>query len=455
MIEQTVFENMTIVNALIQIIRQALNSQLSDDFWKNCETHLNYLRSQLGLTNFQILFVSILVERSCAMSCDDFASYLNITAFEVRTHGNELDELVNKKWVTQEVSTLRDEIEYKLAPEVATALVNNQVFVPTDVEPDVEDFHNNAADDDYADDEYDFYVGDTDDRNDSNDNNDAAADECTLFRCRSHEEIQKKSLFFNPSEQQQIERLTKLLGVKKFGSIQSRLEKEGMRKGFACLFYGGPGTGKTETVLQIARQTGRDVLQVDMSMLRSKWVGESEKNISNVFAYYRYLCDTSEVMPILFFNEADAIISKRKEDVESSVDKMENTMQNIILQEMEDLDGILISTTNLMCNFDSAFERRFLYKIEFHKPELAVKARIWKSMLKKISKKDAYYLATQFDLSGGQIENVARKRTVNYVLTGKYATLNEIEDFCRTETLGNSQKPYRIAGFSAYTEKVE
>ena len=116
MIEQTVFENMTIVNALIQIIRQALNPQLSDDFWKNCETHLNYLRSQLGLTNFQILFVSILVERSCAMSCDDFASYLNITAFEVRTHGNELDELVNKKWVTQEVSTLRDEIEYKLAP---------------------------------------------------------------------------------------------------------------------------------------------------------------------------------------------------------------------------------------------------------------------------------------------------------------------------------------------------
>ena len=437
---QTVFENMTIVNALIHIIKQAQNSHLSDEFWKNCETQLAYLRSQLGLTNYQILFVSILAERNCAMTCDDFASYLDITAFEVRTHENELDELVAKNWAIPGFDTLSDEIEYELEPAAVTALVNNQVFIPkeaistTDVEPKIED---------------------TDDSFDSYDNNDDDADEDTLVTRRSHEEIKKKSLFFNPSEQQQIKQLTSLLGVRKFRSIQRRLETEGMRKGFACLFYGAPGTGKTETVLQIARQTGRDIIQVDFSTLRCKWVGDSEKNIRKVFAYYRNLCDNSEVKPILFFNEADAIISKRMENVRTSVDRMENTMQNIILQELEDLDGILIATTNLTSNLDRAFERRFLYKIEFHKPELAVKAKIWNSMLKKISKKDACYLATQFDLSGGQIENIARKSTVQYVLSGRYATLNEIEDFCRSETLDNRQQPHRIAGFSAYTEKVE
>ncbi len=99
-----------------------------------------------------------------------------------------------------------------------------------------------------------------------------------------------------------------------------------MRKGFACLFYGAPGTGKTESVLQIARQTGRDIMQVDIAGMRDKYVGESEKNIKAVFQNYRELCKKSEVMPILFFNEADALINKRTERIEHSVDKMDNAM---------------------------------------------------------------------------------------------------------------------------------
>jgi len=220
-----------------------------------------------------------------------------------------------------------------------------------------------------------------------------------------------------------------------------------MRKGFACLFYGAPGTGKTETVLQIARQTGRDLMQVDIAGLRDKWVGESEKNIKEVFARYRKLCKNSEVMPILFFNEADAIINKRTENVEHSVDKMDNAMQNIILQEIEDLDGILIATTNLTSNLDKAFERRFLYKVEFHKPDTDVKTKIWCSMLKDISIEDAHQLASHFDFSGGQIENIARKRTVDYILSGKFASLTEIEDYCRAELLAD-KKQRKPIGFS-------
>ena len=254
---------------------------------------------------------------------------------------------------------------------------------------------------------------------------------------KSHNAIKEKVLFFNSSEQTQIARLTSLLSTDNFPSVQQRLEEEGMRKGFACLFYGAPGTGKTETVLQIARQTGRDIMQVDIAGLRDKWVGESEKNIRDVFTRYRRLCKSCEVMPILFFNEADAIINKRTENIEHSVDKMDNAMQNIILQEIENLDGILIATTNLTSNLDRAFERRFLYKVEFHKPTTDVKAQIWRSMLKDISTDDARQLASHFDFSGGQIENVARKRTVDYILSGKYASLPEIEEYCRAELLTN------------------
>ena len=265
---------------------------------------------------------------------------------------------------------------------------------------------------------------------------------------KSHTAIKEKSLFFNTTEQEQIQRLTSLLSTDNLPAVQQRLEEQGMRKGFACLFYGAPGTGKTETVLQIARQTGRDLMQVDIAGLRDKWVGESEKNIKEVFARYRALCNNSEVMPILFFNEADAIINKRSENVEHSVDKMDNAMQNIILQEIEDLDGILIATTNLTSNLDTAFERRFIYKIEFHKPDTDVKTMIWRSMLKDISVDDARQLASHFDFSGGQIENIARKRTVDYILSGKFASLTEIEDYCRAELLTDKKQRKHIAGFS-------
>ena len=258
---------------------------------------------------------------------------------------------------------------------------------------------------------------------------------------RSHTVIKEKRMFYNSSEQEQIDRLTGLLAQDNLPSIQQRLEQEGMRKGFACLFYGAPGTGKTETVLQIARQTGRDIMQVDIAGIRDKYVGESERNIKDVFKRYREICSVSDVMPILFFNEADGIFGKRTTfgGNNPSVEKMDNAMQNIILQELEDLEGILIATTNLTCNLDPAFERRFLFKVEFHKPETDVKAKLWISMLgDSITDEEAYRLAKQFDFSGGQIENIARKRTIEYILSGKKATVDDLVEFCLSEMLDKS-----------------
>ena len=92
------------------------------------------------------------------------------------------------------------------------------------------------------------------------------------------------------------------------------MKKAGFRCGFTCLFYGAPGTGKTETVLQLARQTGRDILQVDVSKIKSCWVGESEKNIKSLFDSYKDKVKKSEKAPILLFNEADGSRTSYREN---------------------------------------------------------------------------------------------------------------------------------------------
>lgn len=260
------------------------------------------------------------------------------------------------------------------------------------------------------------------------------------FCCKKHNDISAKQLFYNDSESRSLERLTSLLKQDKLSGVFHRLDESGMRKGVACLFYGAPGTGKTESVYQIARKTGRDLMELDISNIRDKYVGETEKTIKRFFVSYRTLCNGSEVMPILFINEADAIFCRRSENTERAVDKMENAMQNIILQELESLEGILIATTNLTSNFDKAFERRFLFKIEFHKPDLGVRNKIWRSMLKDYSHEDCMDLASKYDFSGGQIENISRKITVEYVLNGQRPSVDTIKQFCREEEFGNKAK---------------
>lgn len=247
------------------------------------------------------------------------------------------------------------------------------------------------------------------------------------------ESIQEKPLFYNERESEEVERLTELLSEEHFAAVQKRLEEVGMRKGFACLFHGGPGTGKTETVLQIARKTGRDIMQVDLSTVRDKFVGETEKNVKALFDEYRRITKCSGKTPILLFNEADAIICKRSTNTQRSVDKMENAMQNIILQEMEQLEGILIATTNLTDNMDNAFARRFLYKIQFDRPSTQAKAAIWRSVMPRLGDYDAMSLASAYDLSGGQIENIIRKQTIDYILSGQYASIEQMHDYCRKE----------------------
>lgn len=120
-------------------------------------------------------------------------------------------------------------------------------------------------------------------------------------------------------------------------------------------------------------------------------------------------------------------------------------MQNIILQEMEHLSGIMIATTNLTGSLDSAFERRFLYKIEFEKPTPNESRHIWQSMLPELSDDDALSLAKSYAFSGGQIENIARKHLIDSVLN-EDETLNiaAIHEACKSESLGKRNNKQRI-----------
>ena len=250
------------------------------------------------------------------------------------------------------------------------------------------------------------------------------------------DKIVEKKLFYGENVQSQITELSQLLENKHYHVIHTRMQESGLRCGFTCLFYGAPGTGKTETVLQLAHQTGRDIYQVNVSQIKSSWVGDSEKNIKRIFDTYREIARKNTTTAILLFNEADAIINKRMEGAESAVNKMENTIQNIILQEMETLDGILIATTNLAQNMDKAFERRFLYKIKFEKPTLEARMHIWHEMIPTLSEDDTKTLAEKYDFSGGQIENIARHNTINGILYGDNGnSLETLMSYCDNERL--------------------
>lgn len=261
------------------------------------------------------------------------------------------------------------------------------------------------------------------------------------------EDIVAKELFYNSSERDQVQRLTDLLSDEKYRQTCERLKSKGLRTGFSCLFYGGPGTGKTETVYQIARQTGRELVPINVQEIKSCWVGESEKQVKSVFDRYRAMVEKAKTAPILLFNEADAIFGVRKDGATNAVDKMENSIQNIILQEMEKLDGILIATTNLTGNLDKAFERRFLYKIEFKKPEPEVKSKIWLSMIPELTEEQSRELSRRYDFSGGQIENITRKREISYILYGEQPGFEEIKAYCGEEMIASPASTRKSIGF--------
>jgi hypothetical protein len=178
-----------------------------------------------------------------------------------------------------------------------------------------------------------------------------------------------------------------------------------IKPGYRSLFYGPPGTGKTLTATLIGASAGVDVYRIDLSMVVSKYIGETEKNLANVF-------DQAENKNwILFFDEADALFGKRTQ-TSSSNDRYANQEVSYLLQRVEDFPGVVILATNLKANIDEAFARRFQSVVYFPMPDAEQRLRLWKGSLNgKCRIADDVSLpviAEDYEMSGGAIINVAR-----------------------------------------------
>lgn len=235
-------------------------------------------------------------------------------------------------------------------------------------------------------------------------------------------------LFHNLLQQTtpKVAQLLKHWGIKSKKGIDARI-----------IFYGPPGTGKTMSALALAKSLKKQVLSLDCSKILSMYVGESEKNVKKIFDQYKEITKKIKNPPILLLDEADQFLSLRVSST-NSTDKMHNQMQNIFLEQIEKFEGILIATTNLLEHIDSAFSRRFNHKIEFKRPNLEERIKLWEKNLPKNAEFrdkdkqpcDAKHISTllaQTEFTGAQISMIVRNTA--YSVAIKAQNIFTYEDF--------------------------
>ena len=216
--------------------------------------------------------------------------------------------------------------------------------------------------------------------------------------------------------------------------VQTLLKNWGIKTGkkieAKILFYGYPGTGKTMTSVSLAKSLKKPILSLDCSKILSMYVGESEKNVRKIFDDFKEIASKSKSEPILLLNEADQFLGSRSTGVGSSADKMHNQMQNIFLEQIERFDGVLIATTNLLENIDTAFSRRFNYKVEFKKPIKSQRIELWNKMLPKNAEYEKEFdveKLSNYELTGGQINLIVKNTAFKVAIKEK--PIFTIKDF--------------------------
>lgn len=228
------------------------------------------------------------------------------------------------------------------------------------------------------------------------------------------EDIVLEELFYNELEWQQINTIEKILSKEKHQLVVDQLSQNGLAKGISILFNGFSGTGKTATAKRIAKITNRPLFCVDVEKVINKWVGDTEKGTKKIFDQYYEFSKECDLTPILFFNE-DSIFSKRV-DVGHSTDRTHNSMQNILLEQMELFTGISIVTSNHAEKLDKAFERRFLYRVEFEKPTKETQRSLLQNSFQNISLETINKILESYSFTGGQIYNIRKKYIMQCII---------------------------------------
>ncbi|ECP7275156.1 ATP-binding protein [Campylobacter jejuni] len=249
-----------------------------------------------------------------------------------------------------------------------------------------------------------------------------------------------KELLENILKQQDKKVLERLhsWGIKSNKNIEAKI-----------IFYGPAGTGKTMSALAMAKSMKKSVLSFDCSKILSKWVGESEQNVRKIFDTYKNIVQTCKQSPILLLNEADQFLSTRV-DGSSGSDKMHNQMQNIFLEQIERFSGVIIATTNFLESLDSAFSRRFDYKIEFKKPDFKDRLKIWEKFLPKkalFEKGFDINILSNYELSGAQILMVVKNTALKVAVSQD--GVFKMQDFIESiqKELNSSFDKSKIVGF--------
>jgi len=228
--------------------------------------------------------------------------------------------------------------------------------------------------------------------------------------------------------------------------VLSRLKEWGIierKRGLdtRIIFYGPPGTGKTMTALSLSKSLKKSVLNFDCSKILSQYVGESEKNVRKIFDTYYDLSNKTKSSPVLLLNEADQFLSSRTSQSLHSVDKMHNQMQNIFLEQIENFNGVLIATTNLLENIDSAFSRRFDYKIEFKKPDFSQRVLLFRNYLPENALYEENFSIEElakYPLTGGQIKVIIKNTALNIAVKDEpIFTMDEFRNIIKRELSGS------------------
>jgi len=206
--------------------------------------------------------------------------------------------------------------------------------------------------------------------------------------------------------------------------------KKLLKRGYRALFYGPPGTGKTLTACLLGKSMGLDVYRVDLSQVVSKYIGETEKNMANIF-------DQAENKNwILFFDEADALFGKRT-NASDSKDRHANQEVAYLLQRVEDYSGVIILATNLKANMDIAFTRRFQSMIYFPTPNYEQRLRLWRNSFEGLQLEDDvdfHQLANDHKIAGGSIINILRYCSLSALSRGQdKIAMEDIEEGLRKE----------------------